>query len=283
MSLMRFKKDKKRRKKCVVLTAYDAPTATLLEELGVDAILVGDSLGMVLLGYPQTSCVTMNEMLHHLKAVRRGAPKSFVIGDLPLQGVEKGPRQTLESAKWFVGEGGADAVKLEWSAHALESARLLTRNKIPVMGHVGLTPQQAKSKKDLKVQGKDCRKALRIVEQAEQFEHAGAFSVLLECVPSTVARAITKLLAVPTIGIGAGAGCDGQVLVFHDLVGLFKKFTPKFVKRYARLEPLMARAVQRFSRDVRQGSFPARKNEFHMTPQEELLFTDAFQKKWKNL
>ncbi|MBI3316178.1 MAG: 3-methyl-2-oxobutanoate hydroxymethyltransferase [Candidatus Omnitrophica bacterium] len=270
-----FIRAKKHHKRWVALTAYDAPTAALLETCGVDILLVGDSLGMVLLGYSSTLPVTMDEMIHHAKAVRRGAPNSFIVGDLPYQGVRSGARQALRSAKRFLKEGGCDAVKLEWSKNAAETTALLVKNKVPVMGHVGLTPQQVRSQEGFKVHGRRAGEAFEIFRQARLFEDVGAFSVLVECVPAPVVRAITRTLRIPTLGIGSGKFCDGQVLVFHDLVGIFKKFTPKFVKQYARLDALMERAVKTYRREVLQSRFPGRVHSFKMEPAE----WDAFHRR----
>lgn len=255
-----------------MLTAYDTPTAGLLEKSGIDLILVGDSLGMVLLGYSTTAEVTMDEMIHHAKAVRRGAPNSFIVGDLPYKGIRKGPKQTLDSARRFIHESGMNAVKLEWSKDAIKSTRLLVRHHIPVMGHVGLTPQSIKRNTRFRVQGQDAESALNIVENAMAFEKSGVFSMVLECVPSPVGKAITKKLSVPTFGIGAGPDCDGQVLVFHDLVGIFNKFKPRFVKRYADLDGQMNQAVLKFRRDVLSGGFPNKTHSFSMNKEEKKLF-----------
>lgn len=259
---------KKKSHRWALLTAYDAPTAEILEKAGVDFILVGDSVGMVVLGYPSTASVTMDEMIHHAKAVRRGAKRSLVIGDMPLKGIQQGPRQALGSAKRFIREAGCNAVKLEWGPNALRMTKLLVRHKIPVMGHVGLTPQTAQKKNGFRVQGQDAESAIGILKAAKAFEGEGAFSVLLECVPREVARRITRELRIPVIGIGAGPDCDGQVLVFHDLVGIFKKFRPRFVKRYAELDSVMARAVTRYVHEVRTGKFPAKKHSFSMSVKE---------------
>ncbi len=275
----RFIKAKREGKKWAMLTAYDFPTAEVLEKAGADLILVGDSLGMVLLGYSSTADVTMDEMIHHAKAVRRGAKNSFIIGDLPLKGVEKGPQQALISSKRFIREAGCDAVKLEWGPKALETTDLLVRNKIPVMGHIGLTPQTAAKIGGFKVQGQDAESALKILEAALLLEKHGVFSIILECVPAPIAAVITKTLKVPTIGIGAGPACDGQVLVFHDLVGIFTKFTPRFVKHYARLEPLMKNAVEKYVRDVKAARFPQRKHSFLMKKEELLNFRNRALKK----
>jgi len=258
-----------------MLTAYDAPTAELLESAGIDLILVGDSLGMVLLGYPSTTQVTMDEMIHHAKAVRRGAPRSLIIGDLPLKGIEKGPRQALASARRFIEEAHLDAVKLEWGKDAIQTTELFVKHHIPVMGHAGLTPQTANKNIGFKVQGQDAASALKVFEVAKAFETKGAFSVLLECVPAPVAQIVTRSLQVPTIGIGAGPHCDGQVLVFHDLVGIFKKFKPRFVKRYTNLNTAMQRAVESYKRDVLAGKFPDRKHSFSMKKEELALFLEG--------
>lgn len=259
---------KKKHHRWALLTAYDAPTAEILEKAGVDFILVGDSVGMVVLGYPSTACVSMDEMIHHAKAVRRGAKESLVIGDMPLQGIQHGPRQALASAKRFIREAGCDGVKLEWGPKALEMTKLLIRHKIAVMGHVGLTPQTTKRRDGFRVQGQDAKHAVQILEAAKAFEREGVFSVIIECVPSEVGRFISGELKIPVIGIGAGPDCDGQVLVFHDLVGIFKKFKPRFVKRYAELDSVMTRAVTNYVREVKTGKFPAKKHSFSMNPKE---------------
>lgn len=272
MTINTLIKAKKRGKTWAMLTAYDAPTAELLEACGVDFILVGDSVGMVLLGYSTTLPVTMDEMIHHAKAVRRGAKKAYLIGDLPLKGVDKGPEQTLVSARRFIEEAGCDAVKLEWNSQALAATDLMLRHKIPVMGHLGLTPQTAADKSGFRVQGRDAQAALEILKKARDWEKHGIFSLLVECVPSPVAREITRRLSIPTIGIGAGADCDGQVLVFQDLVGAFTKFEPRFVKHYARLAPLMKKAVTNYVSDVKRGTFPQKKHTFSMKADELAQF-----------
>lgn len=262
-------RQKARGRRWAMLTAYDAPTAALEAAAGIDLILVGDSLGMVLLGYPSTTFVTMDEMVHHAKAARRGAPKATVVADMPLKGLQKGPAQALASARRFRDEAGSDAVKIEWGKDALKITDRLVQHRIPVMGHVGLTPQTAAR---FGVRGRLADEAKKIYDQAKAFEAHGAFAVLLECVPAPVSREITRRLSVPTIGIGSGPDCDGQVLVFHDLVGIFKDFTPRFVKRYALLEPRMRRAVAAYARDVKEKRFPTRKYAFGMDPKERERF-----------
>lgn len=263
---------KKRGKKWAMLTAYDALTSSLLEKEGVDWILVGDSVGMVLLGYPSTVGVTMAEMLHHAKAVRRGATKAFVIADMPFEAVSQGAKYALACAKRFVSEAGCDAVKIEWRSDALEIAKIIIKNKIPVMGHVGLTPQSVKKNEGFRVRGKLARDAASVYKNAVSFEQVGAFCVLLECVPEPVTRAVTQTLKIPTIGIGAGRACDGQVLVFHDMTGLFTKFTPRFVKRYFNGAKELRGAAQKFVKEVRIGAFPEKKHSFMMDPLEEKGF-----------
>lgn len=255
-----------------MLTAYDAPTAELLENAGIDLILVGDSLGMVLLGYPSTREVTMDEMIHHAKAARRGARHSLIVGDLPLKGIEKGPRQALASARRFIKEAHLDAVKLEWGKDAVEIMKLFSKHRIPVMGHVGLTPQTVKGRDGFKVRGREALCAMKIFMAAKTFEANGAFSVVLECIPKAVASIITGRLKIPTIGIGAGPACDGQVLVFQDLAGIFKKFHPRFVKRYADLDRVMRRAVESYKQDVLSGKFPKNEHSFSMKTAEFDLF-----------
>ena len=269
-------RQKKSGKKWAMLTAYDAPTAEVLAKNGVDWILVGDSLGMVVLGYPSTAPVTMEEMLHHTRAVRRGAPDSFIIGDMPLKAVREGSQRALKAATQFI-KDGANAVKVEWREDALDITRNVIRAGIPVMGHVGLTPQTPGTK-GFKVRGTQAQEAVEILEQALSFEREGAFAVLLECVPTPVSKIISKRLKVPVIGIGAGPGCDGQVLVFHDLVGWFSKFRPRFVKRYAEAGRVFGGAVQKYVREVRESRFPRPKQSFKMDKNEFREFSKWLKK-----
>jgi 3-methyl-2-oxobutanoate hydroxymethyltransferase len=262
-------------KKMVVLTAYDYQTAGVLEASGVDMILVGDSLGMVVLGYDSTTRVTMDEMIHHAKAVRRGAPKTHVIGDLPLKGIVKGPAQTLVSSRRFLKEAGCDSVKIEWGKHAIRSTELLVSKKIKVLGHVGLTPQTAAKTGGFKTRGRHAAAAVEIFEQALAFQRAGAFAVILESVPAELGQVITRALRIPTIGIGAGPDCSGQVLVLNDVVGLFTNFKPRFVKRYVELDAEMKKAVGRYAADVRAGRFPAAENVSRMEPAERAKLEEA--------
>jgi 3-methyl-2-oxobutanoate hydroxymethyltransferase len=234
---------KKRGQKWAMLTAYDALTSSLLESEGVDWILVGDSVGMVLLGYASTTDVTMDEMIHHASAVRRGAPKSFIIGDMPLAALSKGPAHALACAKRFIREAGCDAVKVEWRKDAIAITKKLLQNKIPVMGHVGLTPQSVKKGESFRVRGKAAGEAAAVYESALAFEKAGTFSVLVECVPEPVGQAIARALKTPVIGIGAGRYCDGQVRVsrsrgyFHEIPSALREALLRRRCRAARRRP----------------------------------------------
>jgi len=247
--------------KITMLTAYDYPTAQLLEKAGIDTILVGDSLGMVVLGYESTVPVTMAEMLHHAKAVRRGAPNTFIIVDLPFLSYST-PEKALHNAGLLLKEGGADAVKLEGGKDYTEIIRFLSKRGIPVVGHIGLTPQTAAQLGGYKVQGKDPESAERLLQDASAIESAGAIMLVLEAIPAALAAEITSRLNIPTIGIGAGLHCSGQVLVFHDLVGLFDKFVPKFVKQYDTLGNNILSAVKQYCREVKNQAFPDKEHSF---------------------
>lgn len=251
-----------------MLTAYDYPSAKLVAEAGVDLILVGDSLGMVVLGYDSTIPVTMEDMLHHTRAARRGAPEAFLIADLPFLSYGTVEHALANSAR-LMKEAGADSIKLEGGAEVAPIVEALVRAGVPVLGHVGLTPQTASSLGGYKLQGKDEANARRILDGAVALEQAGVWGVVLELVPAQLARLVTARISVPTIGIGAGADCDGQVLVFHDLVGLFSGFTPTFVKRYAEAGNTIRDAVARYAEEVRSGAFPAEKQSFAIN--EEVL------------
>lgn len=241
--------------KITMLTAYDYPTAGIAEQAGMDTILVGDSLGMVVLGYDSTVPVTVDEMLHHTKAVRRGASRTFVIADLPYLSYAT-EHDAIQNAGRLIKEGGADAVKLEGGEDYAPLISVLTRAGIPIVGHIGLTPQTSTQLGGFKVQGKDVKSALKLRHDAKALTEAGVIMIVLEAIPSQLAKKITEEINVPTIGIGAGADCSGQVLVFHDLLGLFDKFVPKFVKQYDVLRPKMIEAVQTYSHEVKKGLFP---------------------------
>lgn len=255
--------EKKGAEKITMLTAYDASMARMIEAAGIDMALVGDSLGMVVLGYDSTVPVTMDEMIHHAAAVRRGTA-GFVVGDMPFLSYQVSLEQTIANAGRFFKEAGCDAVKLEGGVEVAATVRAVVKAGMPVMGHIGLTPQTASQLGGYKVQGKDRESARQMIADAEALAGAGAFALVLECVPDGLASFITSRVGIPTIGIGAGAGCDGQVLVTHDLLGMFDKFIPGFVKQYATLAPQMQEAVVAYGRDVREGNFPAEEHCFKM-------------------
>jgi 3-methyl-2-oxobutanoate hydroxymethyltransferase len=247
---------KKKGEKITMLTAYDYPTALALDAEGIDILLVGDTLGMVVLGYDSTLPVTMEDMIHHTKAVMRGAQHALVIGDMPFMSYQVSVEEAVRNAGRFLKETGCQAVKLEGGREVAETTRRIAAAGIPVMGHVGLTPQSIHQFGGFKVQGKEDKAALRILEDAKILQEAGAFSVVLECVPKELAKAITESLEIPTIGIGAGIYCDGQVLVVNDMLGLFERFTPKFVKKYGHLNDEIRAAVKTYIDDVKKGDFP---------------------------
>lgn len=248
-----------------VLTAYDYPTARVLDEAGIEVLLVGDSLGMVVLGRPDTLTCTMDEMIHHTRAVSRAARRALVVGDMPYLSFHLSPEDTVRNGARFLREGGASAVKLEGASPArLRAVEALVEAEIPVMGHVGLTPQSIARLGRFQVRGKESREAMKIVEDARALERAGAFAVVLESMPLEVARLATKALSIPTIGIGAGPHCDGQVLVFHDLMGFTHGYLPKFVRRYADMEGVIREAAAGFLRDVETGAFPGDAESYHL-------------------
>lgn len=250
-----FLKMKQNKEKIAMLTAYDYPSAKWVEEAEIDMILVGDSLGMVVLGYESTVPVTMEEMLHHVKAVRRGAPNTFIVADLPFMSYPTVELALYNSGR-LIKEGGADAVKLEGGETFAPIVKPLVQAGIPVVGHIGLTPQTATQLGGFKVQGRDLESARKIIQDAKALEEAGVFALTLEAIPSEVAKRITEGITIPTIGIGAGQECDGQVLVFHDLLGMFDRFKPKFVKTYAELRNPAIEALKMYSSEVKVGIFP---------------------------
>ena len=255
---------KTRGEKISCLTAYDYPTARLLDAAGVDISLVGDSLGMVVLGYENTLPVTMEEMLHHTRAVRRGVARALLVADMPFGSFQLGVNDAVANAVRFVKEAGAEAVKIEGGEKRLELIARLAENDIPVMAHIGLTPQSVHALGGFKVQGKTLAAADALLRDARAVEAAGAFSLVLESIPAEVAERITRELKIPTIGIGAGPACDGQVLVWHDLVGLSFGVEPKFARRYADLRPLLEQAIGRFVADVTGGAFPGEAETTHL-------------------
>ncbi|MFL5962037.1 MAG: 3-methyl-2-oxobutanoate hydroxymethyltransferase [Gaiellaceae bacterium] len=263
---------KRRGDRIVMITAYDAPSARIADAAGVDLILVGDSAAMVVLGHESTVPATMDEMLMLTRAVTRGAHGPLVIADLPFGSYHVSVEQAIESAIRFVKEAHADAVKLEGAGPMLARVRALTDAGIPVMGHIGLTPQTATMLGGFKAQGRTAAKAVQLYEDALALQAAGCFSIVLEAVPSPVAARITEALDIPTIGIGAGPDCDGQVLVWHDLLGLYEGHAPRFVKQYADLAPTIGSAVERYASEVRAGTFPEEQHTYSMTDAELALF-----------
>jgi 3-methyl-2-oxobutanoate hydroxymethyltransferase len=259
LDVQRYKDEGRR---FAMLTAYDCPTARILDEAGIPVLLVGDSLGMVVLGHPTTLPVTIDDVVHHAKAVARGARQALLVGDMPFMSYQASMEQAIMSAGRLVQEAGMHAVKLEGGGRVIEITQRLTEIGIPVMGHLGLTPQFVHQMGGFKVQGKTDAQAARIMADAKALEDAGAFSVVLEGMPSKLAAEVTHALRIPTIGIGAGPGTDGQVLVVHDLLGLTTGKAPKFVKRYANLADDISRAVTAYADDVRTGTFPGPEHEY---------------------
>ena len=268
-TILDWKKKKEANTPITVLTAYDYSAAALVDKAGVDSILVGDSLGMVMLGYDSTTPVTMSDMLHHCKAVARGAKHPFLIGDMPFMSYQVSVTEAVRNAGRFLQEAGMDSVKLEGGREMAETIKAITNVGIPVMGHLGLTPQTTSNLGGFKVQGKTAVSAQRILEDAFILQDAGCFSIVLEAVPAPVAAEISKRLDIPTIGIGAGVECDGQVLVYHDLLGMFDRFTPKFVKKYAQTGNDITAALATFCTEVQNRQFPAKEHTYKME-QEEL-------------
>lgn len=257
-----FREQKAKGEKISMLTAYDYSTAKLMDEAGINGILVGDSLGMVVLGYEDTLPVTMEDMIHHTAAVCRGAKNTLVVGDMPFMSYQVSVEEAVYNAGRLMKEGRCQAVKLEGAASVCPQIKAITNASIPVMAHIGLTPQSINAFGGFKVQGKSEEAAKKLLEDAKAVEEAGAFAVVLECVPAKLAELISKSISIPTIGIGAGAGCDGQILVYQDMLGLFPDFTPKFVKKYANVGEMMTQAFRDYIADVQEGSFPAPEHTF---------------------
>jgi 3-methyl-2-oxobutanoate hydroxymethyltransferase len=253
---------KKTGERITVLTAYDAAMARGLAAADVDMLLVGDSLGMVVLGYDSTVPVTMDEMIHHASAVRRGAPDAFVVGDMPFGSYQLSSRDAIYNGSRFLKEAGCDAVKLEGGLEVCDTVTALVRAGVSVISHIGLTPQTATQLGGYKVQGRDIESAKKMVAEARALEAAGAFAVVLECIPSELGRIISQEIAIPTIGIGAGVHCDGQVLVTHDLLGMYENSVPSFVKSYCHLAPTIKDAIASYTAEVRSGSFPDAEHSF---------------------
>jgi 3-methyl-2-oxobutanoate hydroxymethyltransferase len=245
-----------------MLTAYDYPFAKIIDEAGIDGIIVGDSVGMVVQGLENTLSVTMDEMIYHTKIVARAAQNSMVIGDLPFMSYQASVEEAVRNAGRFLKEAGASAVKIEGGAEVAEQIRAMTKSDIPVMAHIGLTPQSIHRMGGYKVQGKTDESAKRLLEEAHIAEDAGAFSLLLEAIPMSLAKRITEELSIPTIGIGAGPHCDGQVLVLHDVIGLFERFLPKFAKQYVNLKDQALQAIKDYKQEVEKGIFPSQDQSF---------------------
>ena len=264
ISINRIKDMKQKGEKITMLTAYDYTTAKIIDEAGIPLILVGDSLGNVVLGYESTIPVTMADMLHHTKAVARGSRKAMVIGDLPFMTYHISNEDALRNSARLIQEGNAQAVKLEGGVNVADKVRKIVDCGIPVMGHIGLTPQSINQLGGFKVQGKSLEAARKLIDDAKALEEAGAFAVVLETVPAPLATFISQSINIPTIGIGAGAGCDGQVQVVSDILGLFTDFVPRHAKQYARIADIMSNAITEYYNDVKAGSFPTDKQSFSM-------------------
>jgi len=268
MTTLGFRRKKERGEPISMLTAYDYPTALAMDNAGIDSILVGDSLGMVVLGYENTLSVTMEDMLHHCRAVSRGAKHALLVGDMPFMSYQVSVEEAVRNAGRFLAQAGMDTVKLEGGRERVDAVRAIVGAGIPIMGHLGLTPQSIHQLGGYRAQGKTASAAKRLLEDALLLEEAGCFSLVLESVPARLAELISKKISIPTIGIGAGAGCDGQVLVTHDVLGLFDRFTPKFVKKYADFSLEMKKAFADYIEDVETKRFPAREHTVDMDDRE---------------
>ena len=264
ITINQIKEMKQKSEKITMLTAYDYSTARIVDEAGIPLILVGDSLGMVVLGYESTIPVTMDEMLHHTKAVIRGTKQAMVIGDMPFMTYHVSVDDALRNAARFIQEAGAQAIKLEGGVTVAEKVRRVVECGIPVMGHIGLTPQSIHQFGGFKIQGKTPEAAIRILKDAKALEEAGAFAIVLEVVPAPLATLITQKIAIPTIGIGAGIGCDGQVQIINDILGSFTDFVPKHAKQYSKLSDIMSSAITEYYNEVKAGSFPTAEQSFSM-------------------
>ncbi|HET7011739.1 MAG TPA: 3-methyl-2-oxobutanoate hydroxymethyltransferase [Anaerolineales bacterium] len=275
VTTLSLRQKKARGEPITMLTAYDFATAQAIDRAGLDTILVGDSLGMVVLGYQNTLPVTMEDMLHHCRAVARGATTALLIGDMPFLSYQVSTEEALRNAGRFLQDGGMDAVKLEGGRERRDAVEAIVGAGIPVMGHLGLTPQSVHQLGGFRPQAREAAAAVRLVEDALILEDAGCFGLVLESIPGRLAELVSKRLSIPTIGIGAGIGCDGQVLVTHDLLGLFDRFTPKFVRRYADLHGVMAQAFQAYKQDVEQRAFPGAEHTVDMTDEEWQAVTRA--------
>lgn len=268
ITISQLQQKKEKGQKITMMTAYDYSSANFVDQAGIDIILVGDSLGMVMLGYNSTVPVTMDEMVHHCKAVCRIAKSSFVICDMPFLSYQVSIEKAIENAGRLVKETGCESVKLEGGSEMAPVVKAIVDAGIPVCAHIGLTPQTATKLSGFKVQGKDAESARQLIKSAKDLEEAGAFMIVMECIPEVLSARITNELHIPTIGIGAGKECDGQVLVYHDLVGLFERFTPKFVKQYVNLAPQIKGALVKYKEEVEAGTFPGPEHSFAMKAEE---------------
>lgn len=264
-SVSTFLQAKESNEKLTMLTAYDYSMAKLIDEAGINGILVGDSLGMVSLGYKDTLSVTMEDMIHHCKAVARGCQNALLVCDLPFMSYQTSVYDAVKNAGRLVQEGNAQAVKLEGGSSVSEEVRAIVKAQIPVMGHIGLTPQSVNMFGGFKIQGKDEQRAKQIIEDAKRLEAAGVFSIVLEGIPYKLAKLITETVSIPTIGIGGGKYCDGQILVYQDMLGLFNDFTPKFVKRYCNAGDIIKNAFKEYIKEVNNGTFPAEEHSFNIS------------------
>lgn len=265
VTILDLQSKKERGEPITMLAAYDYPSGQWVDQAGIDIILVGDSVGMVLLGYEHTVPVTMDEMLHHCKAVARGARHSLLVGDMPFLSYQVDVKEAIRNAGRFLKEGGMDVAKLEGGREIASTAKAIVDAGIPVMGHIGLTPQSISKLGGYRVQGRDVAAAQALIHDALALEDAGLFSLLLEAIPSPVARLITERLSIPTIGIGSGPGCDGQSLVVHDLIGLVDRSLPRFVKRYANVNPTIVEALAAYRKEIIAGTFPGPEHSYSMS------------------
>jgi 3-methyl-2-oxobutanoate hydroxymethyltransferase len=275
VTILDLQKKKQAQQPITMLTAYDYSSALLVDQAAIDVILVGDSLGMVMMGLTTTVPVTMEEMLHHCRAVARGARHAFLVGDMPFLSYQADTAEAVRNAGRFLKEGNMEAVKLEGGREVVAATRAIVDAGIPVMGHIGLTPQSVSKLGGYRVQGADAESAGRLLDDALALADAGCFSIVLEAVPAPVAAVVSRRCPVPTIGIGAGAGCDGQVLVYHDMLGLFDRFTPRFVKQYANLRGIIAQAMEEYRSDVLSGRFPGQEHTYAIPESELRAFLDA--------
>ena len=259
---------KKSKQPITMLTAYDFPLASIIDQAGIDMILVGDSVGMVVLGYENTLPVTMDDMIHHCKAVARGTKYAFLVGDMPFMSYQSSSEEAIKNAGRFIKEGNCEAVKLEGGIEVIDQIKAIVKAGIPVMSHIGLTPQSAAQLGGFKVQGKTSNSAKKIIDDAVALEKAGCFGIVLECIPDKISEVITSKVKIPTIGIGAGIHCDGQVLVTHDMLGLYKKFTLKFVKKYVDIYAQIKKAVEQYKEEVEEKKFPSKKHSFTIDEKE---------------